>query len=459
MTTIQATDQDWLKLLDRAVRAYPASAQRRRRSRVIQHAGEVELAFSFNQSLHDQVDALVVAFMAERLKARACEPSDGRPATACYLCDESQAKLFGRHLAYASTMPMADPPPLTTHRTTPFSTLLTQTLLAFVAEYEDKPNSKGLPSLEVCSNMLRVVPKSGISFADLEKAAVLSKRVVQVVVRHCVDLGWLTLDTLPGRRTPSIIKKTDEGHSMLLRGARRQKLIERKWSERFEATYSKLRNSLTTIVHTFDLEYPHFISGYGVADEALTGGNYLPAEEGPPRIPARGTEWPVVLRRSHKTTNSLPLTTLLCHTLTQFALDYEADQLGRLGLTALFFQHLPDEGMSLGEARKLTPITGNGKSLHELHMNVVLEPGKPSDVTRMVWPTQKTRRARDAYPFQVADLEKRWRKKFGATTMSDLRRALETILKSVQTDSMPDYPNTTVWTMPWVHPFLISAKF
>lgn len=449
-------EPDWLQLLDQSIRAYPASSPKRRRSRIIRNRKSIELAFNFKASLLDQVDAKLVDFVADRVNAKHCLPSDDQPATTCFRCNETQAKQFGRYLAYASTLPMAEPPPKIELGSTPLSTLLTHALLGFKTEYESKLAKQGLPGLEVCLNLLRVVPKTGIDLKDLEKAAVLSKRVVGVVVRHCVDLGWLSLTTLPNRKTPSLVKPTSAGHSMYTRGSRRIRAVERAWLERFGSTFTQLVETLNAITQALELEYPHYISGYGTADEALTGGNYLPVEAGPPRIPARGTEWPVVIRDLAKNTRPKSLPALLSQTLTQFALDYEAASLGRLGLTTLFFKHLPDEGISLADARALQPITGNGKSLHERHMNIVIEIGKPSDGSRHIWPTQKTRRARDAYPFQISEIERQWHRQFGQSKVTKLKRNLQKIVDSLDNGDYPEYPNTTAWILPWSQPYLLK---
>ena len=440
--------------LDRALRAYPSTAKNRRRSRLIVGDDWVEFAFSFNKSIDDHVDALLVDFIADRVNAHKCDPSDGRPASVCYRCNEEQANQFGRSLRYASTLPMADPPPSTTLTKTPLSVLLTHALTAFEREYEDTSSKNGIPSLPVLQNVLRVIDTQGMNQKEFEQEAILSSRTSRVVLRHCTDLGWLKLKKAKVvARSPYVL--TEAGASMRKRGNRRVKQVETKWQQRFGKTYESVLACLHKMVPKFELEYPNYISGYGPADEALTGGAYLPAEAGPPRIPGRGEEWPVVERRPFTTKKTPSLPVLLSHTLTEFALDYEAKDLGRLGLTSMFFQHLPDEGLSLKDARKLQAITGNGKSLHERHLSIVIEPGKPSDGSRIVYPTQKARRSRDAYAKQLDIIESSWQKRFGRATVNELRRALEKLDQTFD-DNLPDYPNTTRWMGPWSQPYLVA---
>ncbi|MCY4130997.1 MAG: hypothetical protein OXG15_17375 [Gammaproteobacteria bacterium] len=444
----------WIDRLNETLVLYPCSAKKRRRSRLITRGRSFELAFKFNQTLFDHVDALIVDFIAKRVGAKTCEPSDGRPASVCYRCNREQAKNFGRFLAYASTLLMDKPPPLARHEKTPLSVLLTHALSQFTCEYESAVSRHGVPSLEVLSNVLQAVPRRGVTQKEFERRAVLATRTARVVVRHCVDLGWLKHEKTSSGRKP-MIALTKEGDAIRNRGNSCLKRVESLWSERYESAYENLKSSLQTLVNDFELELPNYITGYGPADEALTGGTYLPAEEGPPRVPSRGAEWPVVERQTTKQRRPLSLPALLSQTLTQFVIDYEAKRLGRLGLTALFFQHLPDEGMSLKCARQFQPITGNGKSLHERHLYIAIDPGKPSDGERMVYPTQKTRLSRDAYAFQVSSIESQWQRRYGRVIVTDLRKSLE-ILDSAFSDDLPDYPNTTIWMLPWSRPFLLK---
>lgn len=446
----------WFDHLSETLRAYPCTATTRRRSRIIKNGNYCELAFKFNQSLHDHIDSLTVDFIAKRIGAKPCDPADGRPATVCYRCDEEQAKNFGRFLAYASTLLMDEPPPLSKHKKTPLPVLLTRALTEFTREYESSVSRQGIPRLEVLSNVLRVVPRQGITQKEFERRAILATRTARVVLRNGVEIGWLKLqkDSLHKKTTFAL---TERGVSMRQNGTRRMKRVESLWSKRDENTYEKLKSSLGTLVSEFELALPHYVTGYGPADESLTGGTFLPADDGPPRIPSRGAEWPVVVRQTDARNHSLSLPALLSQTLTQFVLDYEATRLGRLGLTAMFFQHLPDEGLSLKAAREFQPITGNGKSLHERHLYIAIEPGKPSDGTRMVYPTQKTRLSRDAYPYQLASIESQWHQLYGKAVMVDLRKSLET-LDGTFSDDLPDYPDTTSWMVPWFRPYLLQGK-
>ncbi len=443
--------------LARTLAAYPSTAKKRRRSRLIDRGEYIELAFTFNRTPYDRADELTVAFVAERVGVQSCTPSDGRPTTICYRCDLNQSKQFERYLKYASTLPMGSAPPRSEQDQTSLPGLLTHTLLAFTNEYESGASSSDIPSLEVLSNVLRIIPRSGLEQKTFERRAVITSRVARVVLRHCAELGWLTIDKPAQRGAPSRVTLTDEGLRIRQRGNRRQKRIETIWSKRYGKTLAQVQTCLDAITNTFELELPHSITGYGLGDESITGGPYLPAEKGPPYIPSRGTEWPVVFRVPNQPRKRLSLSAQLSQTLAQFALDYEAERLGMLGLTTLFLQHIPDEGLSLADARKHQPITGNGKSFFERHLYIALEPGKNSDGTRHVYPTQKTRRSRDAYPYLVAEIESRWEQSYGRSVMTTVRKSLEELDQSFDNEWL-DYPNTTAWMAPWYRPFLLQGN-
>lgn len=94
---------------------------------------------------------------------------------------------------------------------------------------------------------------------------------------------------------------------------------EREWTSRYGSTcINKLREVLGDLVKQMG-------DKLRASDISMTGGRYIPAEAGPPRIPAHGHDWPVVLRASHSSVSQLPLTALISQTLTAFTIDYDQD--------------------------------------------------------------------------------------------------------------------------------------
>ena len=324
--------------------------------------------------------------------------------------------------------------------------LLSHALVAFTREYGEAP-AAGFPSLPVWANVLRAVGQGGTE-TEVRERAIVSRRVLRVVLRELTQMDWLAVeDPTPGKRGKGRIPKriflTPQGLGMERAGRERLAEVESRWEQRFGGeAMARLRDALVGIAAGQDLELPHYLVGYGIADASLTGGSYLPAEPGPPRKPARGEEWPVVPRDANETP-SLTLPALLSWALTAFTLDYEAHELGSLAWASVFLKHVPDEGMPLGEARKLCDVVGNGRSGPERHLCVVVTPGKPSDMSRTVYLTPKSKLVRDAWPWLVGEVEREWQERFGGT-VADLRQALEGMDAEAWT-GLPDYPDTTSW--------------
>ena len=109
-------------------------------------------------------------------------------------------------------------------------------------------------------------------------------------------------------------------------GQAHQESTEQQWGTRYGKTrVKKLRQALQSLVMQFDIELPHYPTSYGQGDPSMTGGAYVPADPGPPRIPAHGTEWPVVLRTDPDAVQDLALTALASQALTAFTIDYDHD--------------------------------------------------------------------------------------------------------------------------------------
>ena len=131
---------------------------------------------------------------------------------------------------------------------------------------------------------------------------------------------------------------------------------------------------------------------------------------------------------------------------------------GGLNRTSNFLRFVGDDGIPLEQAQALGGVSGNSKTLHERHLDVVVEPGRPSDMTRRVYPTPKSRRARDAYPHLVMEIEDRWYAEYGEVIPA-LRKVLETMGREPSAGEregvprpgnrldagLPDYPDTNGW--------------
>lgn len=412
---------------------------------------EIELRFQLDYS--GTSDRLLAKFVADRLGVDAREQTGGSMPELHLKCDAKNASRLVKMLEYATVLRMESPPPATESGNTALPILLSHVLLAFERDYKSCDVSP-LPSLPVWSNMLRVLDPSGVEQSEIERRAVIATRTRKVVVKQCVAQGWIELQKSGSPRPKSFAILTKSGVKLKLNGERRIRNVERDWASRAPATHSRLRSALQHLVAQFDLEYPFYITGYGPADDSLTGGAYVKQTIRDERVPAHGLEWPVVFRDSKKSVEKYPISVLLSHALAGYALDYEMHRLGNLGHVLKVFRYVDDNGVPLGTVRKKGKITGGGKSLHERHLNLVLEPGKPANDSRLVYLTPKARRARDAYPYLVHSIEEKWKDRFGRSPLSELRVALEELNRAFPRD-LPDYPDTTSWMSHWLHPYVV----
>ena len=432
-------------------------------SRVIERPeGDYEAVLVFEDGLNGEVAALLTEHFVSGKSSwvrragpvrRETVASDGGPASVCLIAGDAPMRMLVRNFGYASARMHArrgadaqGPVPDELNASATLPALLSHALVALTREYGEAP-AAAVPSLPVWANVLRAVGQGGTE-AEVRERAIISRRVLRVVLRELTEMGWLAVeDPTPGKRgkarVPKRIRLTRQGLAMERAGRERVAAMESRWEQRFGGdAVARLRDALAGIAAGQDLELPHYLVGYGIADASLTGGSYVPAEPGPPRKPARGEEWPVVPRNANEQP-SLTLPALLSWALTAFTLDYEAHELGSLAWASVFLRHMPDEGMPLGEARKLCDVVGNGRSGPERHLCVVVTPGKPSDTSRMVYLTPKSRHVRDAWPWLVGEVEREWQVRFGGAA-ADLRRALEG-MDAQAWAGLPDYPDATAW--------------
>lgn len=310
-----------------------------------------------------------------------------------------------------------------------------------------------MPQLGAWANALRVLDADGMDQRLLARRAVISKRVAEVVVTRLERLRRVAVEkqAIEGKRGKTkVVRLTASGDAGAAMAAALVDTVQADWRQRFGSdAVDGLRDALSAVVDRLPVELPHYPTGYGAADPSVTGGDYVPEDPGPPRIPAHGQDWPVVLREPGSDTRHLPLPALLSQVLAAFAIDYEREQFGSLQAVSNFLRFVGDDGVTLGRAQALGGVSGNGKTLHERHLDVVVEPGRPRDMSRRVFLTPKARRVRDAYPHLVMEIENRWRERYAAaippmcTTLMAMNERFDA--------GLHDYPSTTGWILrPWV---------
>lgn len=335
----------------------------------------------------------------------------------------------------------------------PVPTLLGRAIGAFNLDYDQARRGEGsLPQLGTWANVLRVVDVDGTDQRQLARRGVISSRATEVMVNRLERLGRVAVERkeIEGKRGKTkLVRLTASGEAGAALAAAAVDSVQAEWRLRFgNDAFDRLRDALSIVVNRLPVELPHYPAGYGAADPSVTGGNYVPEDPGPPRIPAHGQDWPVVLRKPGRDTRHLPLPALLSQVLAAFAIEYEREGFGSLPAVSNFLRFVGDDGVTLGRARALGGVSGNGKTLHERHKDVIVESGRPRDMSRRVFLTPKARRLRDAYPRLVMEIEDRWREQYAAA-IPPMRTTLMAMNERFDLD-LPDYPSTTAWIgRPW----------
>ena len=301
------------------------------------------------------------------------------------------------------------------------------------------------PSLGVWSNVLRPFDDGMLDQRELIRRAVISKRAARALVRDLERLRWLTVEK--PARGQTLLKLTLDGQRARTAGEQLANTAEDGFRTQFgEDRTTRLCEALAALANQLEIELPWYLTGYGLADSSLTGGSHIPEQPGPPRIPAHGTEWPVVLRDQTADAACLPLFGLLSRALAAFRIDYERDMRGHgtgLDFVANFLQFVGDDGVDLKVAAEKGGVVGNGRSVLERHLVVVVEPRQGRTQSRQVYLTPKGKQARDAYPHLVAMVEQDWRERYG-DCVTDLWRTLESMDRVLDAD-VPNFPSTTDW--------------
>ena len=453
---------DAAKTLAAALRAFPGIVTRRDAAKgsYVRDAGDqVVAALVFASGPPGRVAALVIDFimshMGEQRRLdshapvrRSAAPAGdrGTPNADYYVLSARQATIAARYLRYAGADVHGPRRPRTQLIENPLPVLLSHAFAAFEKDFrEAAAKVPGAPSLGIWANVLRAIPDAGLDRRELAPRTVLSLRGVRAVLRDLERLGWLTSEKRG--RGLHLLRLTAAGRQARDAAPRLIAQLERRWRHRFGADLGKrLHQALANIVRQLDVCWPWCLTGYGPGDVSVTGGSHVPASVGPPRTPAHGADWPVVLRSAAAKTARAPLPALLSEVLAAFTADYESDAFGYgagLGATSNMLYFVRSAGMPLAEAAKRGEVRGNGKAGMERHLVVVVEPGKPKDENRRVYLTPKGQRARDSHAYLVVAVEQAWQRRYGKAVLA-LRGALEELDRQLPA-GLPNYPNTTAW--------------
>ena len=379
-----------------------------------------------------QMASLVVDYAATRCDISTMYTYGKRSNVITFECSTRKMIAFIRYLEYASTEILAPGLNRVELPENPLPKLLSHVLQMFKDDYDRNGERTKLPALPAWANILQFISREPTSGQSFRKRINISRRVLKIALDALSQLDWIAMDRDGSVRGGQIVSLTEEGESLNDSAADTIENVETAWVDKFgEKTIDDLRSGLIAVAEKIELELPHYLVGYGVADQSITGGSPC------------GNEWPNVERDANMDVSELPLPTLLSKVLAAFTIEYESHGLGGLAWASQCLIYMSDKAMSLGDVRQYG-IAGNGKSAPERHLSVVITDGRPGDDSRKVYLTPKSRRTRDSYAALLNQVEGDWRDVYGAESMECLKKALIKIGEHAPED-IPDYPDTALW--------------
>jgi DNA-binding MarR family transcriptional regulator len=318
---------------------------------------------------------------------------------------------------------------------TPISTLLSQVLVTYTIEldneferrFEEAGGGARVVSVVMWSNFLRFVD-DGIAVGELPDAAGLQKgrmlstlggmerwRYVFVASARARQPpkakrdGW---GSARGLRSDWVVRRTPAGRTAAAIWRELFDEIESRWEERFGAdAVDELREALRAIVARIDVELPDFLPIVGSANGMAAD---LPLHER--RGAAAGT---------------LRVAALLSQALLAYTLNFERESELSLPLAANFVRVLDEKGISV---RDLPVAAGVSKEATVMALTFLAKTGHvvlegATAATKVARLSPKGRELQKACGRLHANVDERWRRRFGAADVRRLRSSLERVLE------------------------------
>jgi hypothetical protein len=347
----------------------------------------------------------------------------------------------------------------------PLNELLTAAYADLTREFDHAPGDSRDVPLGVYANVLRHLRHGGVDVREIPKLAAISKRAAKWDVSIAKRHGWV----VDGH--DELVQLSDAGTAVLTRYERAFESAEAAWRKRCgKDVVQRLRSALTALVRQFDLELPHHPTGYGPADGSVTGGvsgrwgrrhalrvkglpggvfdpvaehqaaeNWEKDSGGRLYVRDTGQDWRPVQRHETDAVDRLSLFALLSQAVMAFAIDYEGCGGLAMARSGNFLRRFGDDGLDIalrqarsGGSTVMLPHDGTLAALERhAYASLVVDPKNPR-LGRLTL-TEKGAAVRDAYDEIVMAIEKRWKRRYGAGIVREVRSGLTSVSSRAST--------------------------
>lgn len=322
----------------------------------------------------------------------------------------------------------------------PLSALLSQTLVAFTIEFDNEAErqiehrtvrhggTRGgvwLASMAMWLNCMRYAGEDLITVGEMQRLA--RGRTNLDGMRRW---GYITLTPDPAdrrskpRQADLLIRATPRGLAAKQAWEPLTGVVEQRWRERYGAdAIGRLTDSLQTIAVQQGDWLPDClpILGYGLFSAGMRPGEN--------RYEAIRAEYE---RCQVATDRMLPLPWLLARVLLTFAIDFELQAKISLAIAANVLRLLDEKGVRIKDMPGLSGVSPEGLAIATGYLQkrglAVVGTGPSGEKWKVARLTQEGSRVTAASRELMATVEDRWRARYGAAAVSDLRLALQLLV-------------------------------
>jgi DNA-binding MarR family transcriptional regulator len=314
----------------------------------------------------------------------------------------------------------------------PLATLLSQAVVAYTIEFDDEleqrlphitsvggaggfgPDRPWLVSRVMLTNFLRHIgdDEGGTPVREVQALACVSPAIVKSRLHHLEWWQHLVVDKRVVRLTPGGARARDELKPITA-------AVGKRWRSRFgKDVVDGLTSSLRSIVSS--------VEGGAVLPDSMPVVDYGNGMLAAVVLPEPDVEALVAARRTPVA--KLDVSALLSRALLALTLEFEQDSDVSLTMSANVLRVVdPAGGTSLKDVPVLGGVAKEGVSAA---VNFLAKKGfvkVGTDKAKTVTLTTAGRNAREAYGPRLAEIEKRWTKRFGKDTIQSLRTSLDAL--------------------------------